>query len=320
MKYHLLNGVTQRVSGICLGALSVGMIDKKDSDALLDMFVEAGGNFIDTAKIYSDWCCDVPSVSEKALGRWLTERGNRDKMVIGTKGAHHDMKTGQRRLKRTDILYDLDASLTHLQTDYIDVYWLHRDDPDMPVEDIMQTLDECRQSGRILSYGCSNWRASRIEEAQRVARQNGWMSFVADQPMWGPAKINADSMPDPTLVPMTAELYAFHERAKFPSIPYASQSGGLLQKIKEGRQSLSVFESGTYGVPDNTRRYQAMQDIASGHGWTLTQTALAYMQSQPFVTIPIIGSRTPDQLKDSLSAADLRLTPDERKAVDGGGA
>lgn len=317
MKYQVINGIPQRASTLCLGTMFMGMIPKAESDALLDRYVEAGGNFLDTAKIYSDWCCDVPSVSEKGIGQWMADRGNREKIIIGTKGAHHDMATGQKRLGRRDIMSDLEASLRHLHTDYIDLYWLHRDDPDTPVEGVMETLDLCRQSGKILAYGCSNWTTPRIAEAQRVARQNAWLSFVANQPMFGPARINEEAMPDKSLVGMSEALLESHRRSKLVCIPYSSQAGGLFQKIHSGTRDLGAFRGGVYGHPDNPRRFQAMQEVAKCRSWTMTQVVLAYMQAQIFPTLPIVGPHTLDQLNDCLSGADLRLSTAERDAIDG---
>src|SRR5690348_5111763 len=145
---------------ICLGTGEVGTkLDRQRSFALLDAYVERGGNFLDSAHNYGDWVKDAPrSACEKMIGAWLKERGNRGQIVLATKGAHPlldgmDLPRGSRQ----DIIHDLDESLLFLQTDVIDLYWIHKDDQTRPVEEIVETLEEQVRAGKIRTYGASNF-------------------------------------------------------------------------------------------------------------------------------------------------------------------
>lgn len=150
-------------SQLCLGASNFGAtIPQADAFALMDAFVERGGNFLDMAHVYANWIPSLPrSISEKTIGAWMKARGNRRQMIIGTKGAHPDLATMHiSRLAPADIVQDLNESLQHLQTETIDLYWLHRDDPIRPVGEIIDTLDaqsQGRQNSRLwlfqLEYG-----------------------------------------------------------------------------------------------------------------------------------------------------------------------
>src|SRR5215212_2523559 len=138
MKHVTIPQTDLTVSPICMGSTDFGStITTTDVYRLLDAFLSDGGNFIDTAHVYSNWRPGPTSISEKTIGQWVRANGLREQIVLGTKGAHPDLSTmGIARLARADIVRDLDESLDHLQTDYIDLYWLHRDDPERPVGEI----------------------------------------------------------------------------------------------------------------------------------------------------------------------------------------
>jgi aryl-alcohol dehydrogenase-like predicted oxidoreductase len=189
-------------SFLCLGTVPFGStMSEKDSFGLLDAYLHLGGNFIDTANVYADWIPGEKSTSEKTIGKWLKSRQNRQQLIVATKGGHPDLNLLHvPRISKGNIIHDLHESLRHLQTDYIDLYWLHRDDPKVPVEEILMTLEEQVQSGKIKYYGCSNWTAFRIKEAQKVAASLGTKGFVASQPMWSLAVPNYEHMTDKTLV------------------------------------------------------------------------------------------------------------------------
>ncbi len=292
-----------------MGTTSIGStIDQQQSADLLDLYAEHGGNFIDTASVYANWLSGEKHQSEKTVGSWLAERGLRDRIVLATKGAHPEMATMDvPRMSRAEIEDDLNTSLANLQTDVIDLYWLHRDDPSRPVEEILETLNAQVQVGKIRYFGCSNWRAPRIREAQKIAKARGIDGFVADQMLWSAAVIDPTGIADPTMVAMDDELYAYHQSSGLAAIPYSSQAGGLFQKLAQ--DNLQVGEA--YPVAPNQARLVRFQEIALESGLSITQVVLGFLRAQPFVTIPIVGSRTPEQLADTLTAADVRLNADQ---------
>ena len=163
MKYVTIPNSDLRVSQICLGSADAGAsVTPKDAFSLFDAFVAEGGNFLDTAHVYSNWIPNTKSTSEKLIGQWLRKSGMRNDIVIATKGAHPELTSmNVSRLSADDIALDVSESLEYLQTDMIDLYWLHRDDVHIPVDEIIDALNEQVKAGHIRYFGCSNWTISR---------------------------------------------------------------------------------------------------------------------------------------------------------------
>jgi aryl-alcohol dehydrogenase-like predicted oxidoreductase len=321
MIYTTLPGTDLRVSSLCLGTADFGStIDELTAFRMLDFFLDSGGNFIDTAKIYADWLPGERSVSEKTIGRWLRQSGKRHRVLLATKGANPHLETMLTpRLSRAEILSDLDASLRHLGVEVIDLYWLHRDDPARPVEEILETLNEAVRRGKIRAFGCSNWSVERIHAAHEAASAHALMPFVADQMFWNLAVVEASSMGDPTLVAMDEPLYRYHRETGLAAIPYSSQANGFFHKMAQGQvDALTPLHREMYLHAENLARFQRADRLSRETGLTMTQIILGYLLSQPFPTVPIIGPRTPDQLADSLSAAEIRLAPEQIRALEQG--
>jgi aryl-alcohol dehydrogenase-like predicted oxidoreductase len=321
MRYTAIPGTDLRPSSICLGTSELGsVLDREASFALLDRFLELGGTFIDTASVYADWRPGERSVSEKTIGRWLAERGTRQRVVLGTKGGHPDLATMHvSRLSRHEIVHDLDASLRNLGTDVIDLYWLHRDDPARPVADMLETLHDQVLAGKVRYYGCSNWRASRIREAQAYAALHGFRGFVGNQMLWSLAQPDPDAIADKTIATMDAHLRQVHLDTGLAAIPYSSQANGFYQKLARGtlhRANRGALR--TYDRPQNRARFARIQALYAQTGLSITQVVLGYLLSQPFPTIPIVGCKTIEHLEDSMCAGDVRLTPQQiRYLVEG---
>ncbi|MGQ9905171.1 MAG: aldo/keto reductase [Anaerolineae bacterium] len=310
-------------SAICLGTGGMGTtIPADEAFAMLDYFTEAGGNFLDTALIYANWIPGEKSVSEKTIGRWMKARGNRQAIIVGTKGAHPDLNAMHiPRLSAREIAADVDASLSHLQTDCIDLYWLHRDDPARPVEEIIHTLNDLATAGKIRYFGCSNWRAPRIRAANVYAAQHGLQGFVADQMMWSMAVADMDAIADKTLAGMDDALYQFHLETGMAAAPYSSQAGGLFQRLAAGGvDAVKPGARAIYPLEPNLRRLERAQTLARQRALSVSQVALGYLLSQPFPTFPIVGCRTMAQLVDSLSAAHVQLAPQDVRYLEIGAA
>ena len=308
-------------SALCLGTSNFGAtIAQADAFTLLDAFVDLGGNFLDTAEVYANWLPELPrSISERTLGAWLTQRGNRDRMFIGTKGAHPDLATMHiSRLAPADILHDLHGSLERLQTDVIDLYWLHRDDESRPVGEIIETLAAEVKAGKIRAFGCSNWRTARMQEAWSYATQQGLPGFVANQPLWSLAQPNPAAFGMPGLAGMDAQMFAFHQQSRWAVIPYTSQARGFFSKlVAHGEAGLKEGERKAYLNETNRQRAARAAALAQQHGVTVAQIALAYLINQPVPTIPVIGCHTLAQLADSMGAATVTLTPAELRELQG---
>lgn len=336
-----LPGIDQPASVICLGTAMLGTAnDRAASFALLDAYLDAGGNFLDTAKVYSDWVPGEHSRSEKLLGAWMAERDNRARVVLATKGAHAELPDMTLRVTPQHITSDLEGSLRNLRTDVIDLYWLHRDDPSQPIEGLIDTLNAHLKAGKIRAFGCSNWTAARIRAANAYAKSSGQHSFAANQPMWSAAVTDAEAvrMLDKTLAVMDANAHALHRETQLACVPYSSQANGLFNKMaapasaaqqlqREGlrgwlwRTARGVYHrfkgvKTSYPRAANERRFAVIQRIAREQSLSITQVSLAYLLSQPFPVFPIVGSRTIEQLRDSLSAAPVRLEPASLAAID----
>jgi aryl-alcohol dehydrogenase-like predicted oxidoreductase len=315
MKQVGIPGTDLIVSPICLGTTDLGLGDLQEDAAfeLLNEYVEQGGNFIDTAHVYSNWIPGEICRSEKLIGKWLKSTGTRDRIVLGTKGAHPELDSMHiSRLSPAEITQDLNESLEYLQTDHIDIYWLHRDDTAVPVAGILETLNEQVKAGKIRHLGCSNWKAYRIQEALDYAASKGIRGFVANQPLWSLAAPNLDKAPDKTLVAMDDDGIAFHKRTGMAAIPYSSQGKGFFTKLAaSGLDGVSKADIQMYGNDVNNQRLGRIQKLANQYRVTVNSIVLAYLLSQPFTTIPIVGCKKLDHLHASLEANELRLTPEE---------
>ena len=311
-------GTDLRVSPLCLGtALYGATIDTPTAYALLDAFVERGGTFLDTARSYNDWIPGERGRSEGLLGRWFNDRRCRQRMVLATKGGHA-ADDGASRLNARELARDVDASLAKLRIDTIDLYYLHRDDGVTPVASIIDALNVHVKAGKIRYLACSNWTTARIREANAYAAASGQGGFVANSPMWNAAVIDASRVPDRTLVVMDDPMWQWHLERGLACIPYSSQAGGLFAKLARPfgvlRARLGRWPAG-YPSDSNLRRFRALAAVAAARAVPISHVVLAYLQAQPFVTVPIVGCRTVDQLLDSLAACDVVLEAAERQAI-----
>jgi len=312
-------GTDLQVSSLCLGTGNFGTsISHDEAFAMLDRFVELGGTFIDTASIYGNWVKGIErSISEKTIGAWIEDRRNSSSIVVGTKGGHFNLDTPQSsRVSPVEIVKDLDESLASLRLDTIDLYWLHRDDPARPVEELVDILDEQQKAGKIRWYGASNWKPARIAAANSYASAMGKTGFSADQVLWNAAPLDRQPYNDPTVDFMSEERFAAHLKSGMAEIPYQSQANGLYNRIHNGAiDQISLSLRTMYRIGEAQERYQRMLGIMADTGLSITQVVLGYLRGQPFPTVPIIGCRNLEQLEDSMSAIDVVLTPGQIAAI-----
>lgn len=319
MNRVLLPHTDLHVSPLCLGTALFGAdIDDRTSFAMLDRFVENGGNFLDTARIYSDWLPGERHRSERVLGDWLRSRGNRDAVVLATKGAHPDLASPTvPRSSTREIREDLEGSLRSLGVDAIDLYWLHRDDPTRPVEHFIDLLDGFQREGLIRAFGASNWPADRLQAAHAYALRSGRPGFVANQPMWCLGSRPARPSSIPGLVRFDAAAHAFHAETGLAVIPYSSQANGYFTKIAlPVEQRPASLADHPFHTPANIAASAVVRDLAAARGVAPSAIVLAYLWSRPFPVVPIVGCRTLSQLEDSLHAIPVRLTAAELRSLE----
>jgi aryl-alcohol dehydrogenase-like predicted oxidoreductase len=308
MKYKAIKNTNLLASSICLGTADMGSaINKENSYNMLDYFMDNGGNFIDTAHVYANWLPGERSISEKTIGQWIKRKGCRDKVIVCTKGAHPELSSmNVPRLSNEDIARDLNESLEYLQTDYIDLYLLHRDDVKRPVGEIIEFLNAQVKSGKIRYFGCSNWKAERIKEANAYAKEHGLAGFSASEIMWSLAKPNDGAIGDPTIVYMTDEEKKFYLEIEMSVMAFTSQARGFFNKITKGDLSnIKEWVKGTYYNEENMRRYERIIKLSKDMNISVTSVVLCYLISQPFTSIPIVGNQSIEQLKESIDASDI---------------
>jgi len=235
-------------------------------------------------------------------------------MVIATKGAHPSggplYPRPDRFLSPEVIAKDIEESLSRLQMDMIDVFYLHRDDSRVPVSETMDSLNIQLRAGRVRYLGASNWTVARIAEANSYAKAHQLSGFVVSQPQWSLAHPNAPvPTSDPAMRHLTPEDIAWHTQHQFPVVPYSSTANGY---FAPGRQRNEAFEN----VVSRTRLARA-NALALELKVKPEQIALAYLRSQPFPVIPALGTTNVSHLRDALSAAAISLTPEQLRYLEG---
>jgi aryl-alcohol dehydrogenase-like predicted oxidoreductase len=319
MKLLPLPGTGLTVAPLCLGGTCYGnTITEAETFALLDRYVALGGNFLDTARIYSDWVPGERRRSERVLGDWLQARRHRDKLVIATKGAHPfiDSPTVPRS-SAAEIRDDLEGSLRTLRTSVIDLYWLHRDDAARPVGHYIDLLNFFLREGKIRAFGGSNWTVARLLAANAYAQQSGQQGFTASQPLWCLGSARSRPPADKTLVRFDRADYDFHRETGLALIPYTSQARGFYAKLALplDKRPADLAQNDFYTPPCLAAAEVAAQ-IARRRGVNQSAIVLAYLWSRSFPVVPIIGSRTIAQLEDCAAALPVRLTVAELQQLE----
>ncbi len=314
-----LPGASLSVSPLCLGGVPFGhTLPEKESFALLDRFVALGGNFLDTARIYSDWVPGEKSRSERILGDWLRARGNRDKLVVATKGAHPLLGSPDvPRSSAAEIRADLEGSLRTLRIETVDLYWLHRDDPSRPVEHFIDLLNAFVREGKVRYFGASNWSTARLRAANDYAKKSGQQGFSANQPFWCLGCQQSRPPAFTGYVKLDADMHRFHRETNLALVPYTSQANGFFSKLAlpPGRRPADLAQH-EFHTPPNLAAGKVVVELAAAKQVAPSAIVLAYLWSRPLTVVPIIGCRTIAQLEDSFAALPLRLTSEELRSLE----
>ena len=287
---------------LALGTAPFGTgIPRNTAFAILDAFVDAGGNLVDTAAVYG------MGVSEQTLGEWMRLRQSRDRVVISTKGGHPSLPDWARRITEADIRADMEDSLRYLGTDHVDIYFLHRDDESKPVEAIMPILDMLVREGKTRLIGASNWTVARINEANAFARANGMAEFSVSQIFHNAAFINKEGVYDPTLVAMDPTEHEGYKVNGLPVMAYTSQAQGLFSHIRDkGYEGLSEGMIRTYVNPATKERAERILAVASETGISPTAVSLAYLLHDASVKVyPILGISHVERLTEAMGVFSL---------------
>jgi aryl-alcohol dehydrogenase-like predicted oxidoreductase len=294
------------ISKLSLGTAKYGnSVNQKDAYSFLNIFTEAGGNCIDTARSYSG------GKSEEIIGQWIKTHNNRSSIILSTKGG--DMAPdGRRRLSAEDIKSDFEKSLEALQTGYIDLYWIHKDDIDRHVEEIIDTINAVFIKGSIGILGCSNWHVERIARANEYAEKNGLQGFSISQIEWNLARTDEILFKKHGAVVMSEPEYKWYYEHNMPLFAFGSQARGFFSKVASmGLENIDEESRKNYGFPDNIQRFERVKKYAEKHNMPISRIALGYLIFNKLPNVAIIGSSNKDQLNDSLSAINLDMTEQE---------
>lgn len=313
MDSRRLGSTGLKVSEFCLGTMQfLWTTDEANSLAVLDAFVEAGGNFIDTADIYSSWAPGLKGgEAETVIGDWMRQRGNRRDVVIATKvrGRMWPGPNGE-GLSRAHIIQACEDSLRRLGTDHIDLYQTHWPDDDTPIDETLRAFDDLIRAGKVRYIGCSNIKGWQLVEALLTAREAGLAAYVSIQPHWSLAHRDE----------FESDAYAVARKYGLGVVPYSPLAAGFLTgKYRRGQalpDSQRVRSVGRYLNERGFALLDTLAEVAQARGKTMAQIALAWLLSMPGTTAPIIGANTPAQLAESLGAAGLRLSVEEMAAFE----
>ncbi len=303
-----------RVAALCLGGNTFGWTtDQNASEAVLDAYVDAGGNFIDTADVYSRW---VPGnkggESETALGTWLHARRHRHAVLIATK-VMGPMGPGPNDtgLSRQHIVEAVEASLRRLQTDYIDLYQAHWDDRDTPLEETLRAFDDLVRQGKVRYVGASNYHAWRLTRALWESDRRGYVRYESLQPKYN--LVFRDEY-ERELEPLCLEQGV-------GVLPYASLGSGFLSgKYRPGGTLPATARSAgvqkTYMTDRGFAVLAAVERAAEKTGATPAQVALSWLAHRPGITAPIASATSVAQLRELLGGVELRLDEETTAALD----
>ena len=313
MEFRTLGLTGLKVSTLCLGTMQFGWTaDETASQRVLSAAYDAGINFMDTADIYSRWADGNPGgVAEEIVGRWRQKSAvPRDRIILATK-VRGNMGHGpeDEGLGRKHILESVENSLRRLQTDYLDLYQAHWPDEKTPIEETLHAFDDLIKQGKVRYIGASNYAAWELMQALWVSDRNVLARFDSLQPHY--SLVHRQEF--------ERELAAVCQAYGIGVIPYSPLAGGFLTgKYRRNLVPNSARASGAkrYFTERNWALLDRMDALAKTKGASISQVALAWLLADPLITSPIIGANSPEQLKDDLGAANVRLTPNEKSALD----
>lgn len=307
MQYRILGRTGVKVNPLCLGTMNFGgRSDPAESQRILAGYMELGGNFIDTANVYND------GRSEEIIGEWIKSTGTRDQIVLSTKvHGRRSPRINDAGNHRWHIVREVEQSLRRLKTDRIDVYHIHRPDPDTPIDQTLRALDDLVHQGKVLYLASSVFAAWQLAEAHFIAEKLNTARFDIEQPQLNiiDRRIETEVLPFCIKYNIATACWAPLARGRLAG---AYTRGG--RKIPAGSwyamQKKTDFPASQWPI------MEGIDKLADSKGSTSSQFAIAWCLQVPGVTCPIIGPRTVEQLKDNMGAIEVKLTAEELKAID----
>lgn len=316
MIYKNIDGIAQPVSRIVFGTAIPAMMEGQDATALLDAVAAGGVNCFDTARAYG--------MAEKSLGDWIQKRGNREEIILVDKGAYPLPDTTVLRVNPTAIEADIARSLAMLQTEYVDIYLLHRDDPSQPVGPIVEVLNDLRERGKLKIFGASNWTTARMEAANEYAYEHDLEPFSVSSPNYGLAEQVLDPWGGCVSIsgPHEAESRRWYQDCGMTIFAYSTLAHGLFSgKVRSDQLShvadyLDKYAIRGYCCRENYERLRRTEQIAEKHGCSVAQAALAWVLAQPLEVFAEVSASTAERLASDLGALEVQLSEAELRFMD----
>jgi 1-deoxyxylulose-5-phosphate synthase len=305
LEYCDFPGVGLPLSRVVLGTGSFDEGGRVEAWRLFDRYRLAGGTVLDTAAVYGD------GASERVVGGWLDHSRCRGEVVIVTKGGHPSLPDWGDRLTPDDVSLDLEQSLDRLRTDYIDVYMLHRDNENIPVDELVDMFSRFVASGKVRTAAVSNWSCHRVEEANSYASRSGGAPLVANSVHYSLATPHGPMLPGTVSLCEDDAAFSWYRSSRLPVVAWSAQAKGFFS----GRFAPSVHDDPyvekVFYHQDNWERLARATHFAAERGCTTAQVALAWVLNQPLEILAVIGTRREAHLDECLGAFDLHLQPAE---------
>ncbi|MEW4412189.1 aldo/keto reductase [Clostridium sp. AN503] len=298
MKKIKIKNTDLELSAIGFGTVNAGLSwDHEEAFRMFENYLEAGGNLIDTAHVYSDWIPGETARAERVVGEWIRDRKRTDDFILMTKGGHPRSETMHiSRLSRQEMEADLNDSLEKLGVDCVDIYFYHRDDVNRSVEELVETMEEFRRNGKIRYYGCSNWTTARMKEADAYCKSKGYRGFVANQDMYNIGVKYMNPFSDPTMVVCDEEMLQYHRESDNLLMPYMGVCSGFFHKLR-AKGSEAVQDS-CYHTAPNLEIAGHIYRLCEQKGYTITQALMGFFAVQDFDVLPLASADDQGQFEE----------------------
>lgn len=316
MKYVEIPYVNKKVSRILYGTAMPPFMMGGDGNDLLDAIFATGVTTFDTARNYL--------ASEKSLGKWIAEKNMRDQIVLLSKCGHPSM-FGKKRVNENEMRKDFSKSVRYLNTDYIDIYLLHRDDPEVEVGEIVEIFNAMHSEGKIGAFGGSNWTHKRIEQANEYAYKHNLIPFSVSSPNFSLAEQVQDPWGGGCVTisgSANKEARMWYEKNQMPVIAYSSLGRGFFSGKLKGSEPekageiLDQVAMKGYYCPDNFERLRRCERLADRKGCSVAQLAMAWVYSQKMNTFAVVSTSNPKRMESNIDALSIQLSDEELQYLD----
>ena len=312
------------LSSMGLGTVDAGVAwgkEPEEADRMYGAFLEEGGNLIDCAHVYADWLIvdgrQETGRAERVTGDWLERSGKRKDIVLMTKGGHPvfthpSMDLHLNRCTRADMKGDLEGSLRLLRTDYIDIYFYHRDDPRIPVEDMVETMQDFVREGKIRYWGISNWTAERARAADAYCAKMGYRGPVADEALLNLGSKYMNPLPDDTLVCAqgSSGLYDYHkENLKNRMMPFMGNASGFFHIYAS--KGPDAVKGNPYATEKNLAFAARLPELTEKYGCAVTNIVLGYFTQEAFPCVPLYGPLNEASIREAAKTFDIAFEPED---------